>query len=225
MQTRATNARPSLLRTWAGVIAAIGWLTLVLQVFIIVQQMIGLGRDFLAGLAVYVGYFTILTNTLTAVVMTAVACGRVTPGRGRRATSLVTAVTMYILIVSVVYTLLLRNHLHFTGLEIITDVGMHYAVPILTVLWWLLAWPKARLPLHHAAWWLAYPLSYCGYILVRGALTGWFPYPFVEATTIGWGQVAINCVGLTVAFYAIGIGAVWLTRTRWASRVLAWSRA
>ncbi len=199
-------------RAWAGAIAGIAWLTLALEVFVISQQVIARGGDFFAGFWIYVGYFTILTNTLTAVVMTAVAMGRVSPRRGARSTSLVTAVTLYILIVCVVYTLLLRNQIHFTGLEVVTDIGMHYAVPILTVMWWVVAWPKAILPLRHALFWLAYPLSYCVYILVRGAWTGWFPYPFVEATTLGWGQVAINCVALTGAFYALGLGAVWLTR-------------
>jgi hypothetical protein len=208
-----------LTRGWAGVIAIVAWLTLALEVFVITRQVIARGGDFFAGFWIYVGYFTILTNTLTAIVMTAVAMGRVSPKRGATSTSLVTAVTLYILIVSVVYTLLLRNQLHFTGLEVVTDIGMHYAVPILTVMWWVVAWPKAILPLRHAAFWLAYPLTYCIYILIRGAWTGWFPYPFVEATTLGWGQVAINCVALTGAFYALGLGAVWLTRVaHWASR-------
>lgn len=208
----ASISNPRFVRTWAGVIAGIAWFTLALQAWVRAEQMLAEGQHFASGYWIYVGYFTILTNLLTAVLMTSVAMGRLSPRNGAIATSIVTANTLYVVIVSVVYTLLLRGQKHFVGLEAIVDVNMHYAVPFLMLGFWLIAWPKAWLPLSHAAAWLIYPLMYCAGVLIGGAKTGWFPYPFVDANTIGWPQVWINCGALTAAFYALGIGAIALAR-------------
>lgn len=46
--------------------------------------------------------------------------------------------------------------------------------------------------------------------LVRGAIWGWYPYPFLDATTHGYGRVAANALlvtvvlGLVAALFATG---------------------
>jgi hypothetical protein len=37
-----------------------------------------------------------------------------------------------------------------------------------------------------------------GVHLVRGAIWRWYPYPFVDVTTHGYGQVALNALGVVV---------------------------
>jgi hypothetical protein len=71
--------------------------------------------------------------------------------------------------------------------------------------------PRHRLPLRLSAAWLAYPAAWLAYTLVRGADTGWYPYPFVDVDKLGYGGVAWRCalllVGLAAAacaFLAVG---------------------
>jgi hypothetical protein len=48
--------------------------------------------------------------------------------------------------------------------------------------------------------WLLYPAAYLVYSLLRGGLTGWYPYPFLDVPTIGLARVLINGIALLVVF-------------------------
>ncbi|WP_204324959.1 Pr6Pr family membrane protein, partial [Stenotrophomonas maltophilia] len=84
-------------------------------------------------------YFTILTNLLLAAVLTAVAFGR-TVG-----ISLIGAVTLFIVIVGIVYALLLRATWNPQGWQKMADVALHDVTPLLAVAFWLGFVPKGRL--------------------------------------------------------------------------------
>ncbi|RYY06438.1 MAG: hypothetical protein EOP43_06360 [Sphingobacteriaceae bacterium] len=47
---------------------------------------------------------------------------------------------------------------------------------------------------------MIFPLVYLIYIIVRGAVTGFYPYFFVDVKTFGFGQVAINAFVLLLVF-------------------------
>ena len=38
------------------------------------------------------------------------------------------------------------------------------------------------------------------YVLIVGAATGWYPYPFVDVADLGYPQALINIAGLVLAF-------------------------
>jgi hypothetical protein len=116
--------------------------------------------------------------------------------------------TLWIIIVAIVYHLLLARLWAPAGLAWWADQGLHSAVPVLVTLWWLQFAPKPGLRVGHAALWLAWPLLYTAYALVRGTLTGRYPYPFLDVTTIGYDGVALNGIGLTVAFFLGGLAMV-----------------
>ena len=52
--------------------------------------------------------------------------------------------------------------------------------------------------------WLIYPLVYLPYVLVRGASTGRYPYPFLDVGDLGLGVVLVNTVVLTIVFLILG---------------------
>jgi hypothetical protein len=52
--------------------------------------------------------------------------------------------------------------------------------------------------------WLAYPLAYFAASLTRGALTGIYPYPFLNLELLGYERLALNAVALLVAFAVVG---------------------
>jgi len=79
--------------------------------------------------------------------------------------------------------------------------------PILFVLGWLLAGPRGTFTWRTVWWSLLYPLAWLAFTLPRGAFTGFYPYPFVDAGTLGYGQVALNCVFIGLFFTALGAGA------------------
>jgi hypothetical protein len=200
----------------AGVIAAIGWAALAMQLVVTLGMMTADGHSVPAALWRYLGYFTILTNLLVALTMTRVARGR-WPGGHAADVSVITGVVLAIAIVGVVYEVLLSGRVPAMGpLWWTADRLLHYAVPALSVVWWILAVPKHTLGAADPVRWLAYPALYLVYALARGAVDQWYPYFFIDVGAIGYRRALTNAsllsVGMLVAGYAV-VGIVALTRT------------
>ncbi len=161
----------------------------------------------LATLWVILGYFTVLTNLL---VFASFAVMAVT-GRMLSA-SWLAGLTLWIAIVGVVYHTLLADIWEPQGLALWADQGLHTATPVLTALFWLAFAPKGGLGVMDAVRWLGWPLIYVIYALIRGIFTERFPYPFIDLTVLTPGQVALNSLGLTFAFFLGGLLMVILAR-------------
>jgi hypothetical protein len=54
---------------------------------------------------------------------------------------------------------------------------------------------------------MIYPIGWLIFTLVRGAAIGFYPYPFLDATTHGYLRVMINCVIVAALFLALAFGA------------------
>lgn len=52
--------------------------------------------------------------------------------------------------------------------------------------------------------WLVFPVSYLIYVLVRGAVDGWHPYFFINASAIGYRRTLANAAMLTSAMFVAG---------------------
>ncbi len=94
------------------------------------------------------------------------------------------------------------------------DVALHKFFPIVVVLDWALDPPKVRLVPRDALLWLAYPLAWTGVTMVRGALDGWYPYPFLDPANGGYGQVLLTAVAITVAFVVVALAILALGNAR-----------
>jgi hypothetical protein len=129
---------------------------------------------------------------------------------GRATAGVAGAVTLAIIGVGVLYHALLARLFSHTGLAWWVDQGLHTAVPLAVALWWLTflrqGWP-ALLPV-----WLAWPTVYVAYALGRGALTGFWPYPFLDADKLGWPAVLLVLPGLFAAFAALGLAMIAIAR-------------
>jgi hypothetical protein len=154
-----------------------------------------------ASAANYFSYFTILSNILgTAVLLyggVATAAGwPPVPDALRGATALYLAAT------GVVYNLLLTGVAPGQMAEW-TDTVVHRITPVVLVLDWLLVPPGRPVPWRRAAWWLAFPVAYLVYTLLRGPLVDWYPYPFIDPRPHGYGHVVVGCAGVAVGFVAL----------------------
>jgi hypothetical protein len=88
------------------------------------------------------------------------------------------------------------------------DVVLHKIFPIVFVLDWILDPPRTRLSWRDGALWLAFPLVWTGVTLVRGAVDGWYPYPFLDPVNGGYGAVAVTAVAVTIAFGLIAAATI-----------------
>ena len=167
-------------------VALLWWLALALQLWLSIQLTIASGQGALAGVWIYVGYFTILTNMLVAMALTAAAYGP--HGAASRffvRPDVHTAIAMSIVIVAAIYNLMLRQLWQPHGWQIVTDNTLHVLMPVLFLLHWWLAVPKATLRWPQVIYWQLYPAAYFVYVLARGAVDHWYPYPFLDVTKLG----------------------------------------
>lgn len=163
-------------------------------------------------------YFTIQSNVLYAAVALVAALRAVPP-------LIKGAATLYITITGVVYHLVLANPaspfwegpLHRNALHAVGNQLLHTVVPLFAVAIWLVFDQRGQLPWRYAAYWLAYPLGYLAFALIRGLIVHTYPYGFVDAGALGYGGVALSAVALGVAFWLLGLALCALDRSpaRW----------
>ena len=163
----------------------------------------------------FMSYFTILTNILVALYAIALL---IFPASNNKAAlfrpSIQTAITLYILVVGVVYNLILRQLWSPTGLQAVIDELLHVVAPIMVLIYWWL-WVDARhLILVNLQRWLIYPAVYAVVVVMRGQFARWFPYPFLDSYQLGFGRVLINTVGMVLLFLLLGIGLLFAGRKK-----------
>lgn len=191
-------------RLFAALIAVIAWLAISLRVWIVVGAAVAEGRTALDGFIAVFSYFTLQANTILAVVATACALRGQSESFLTRPTTQA-AVTVYIVIVGVIYAVLLAGLRPPTGLAVPVDIGLHRVVPLLFALYWLLFVPKGRLAWRDPLPWLIFPALYVVYSLVYGALTGRYLYPFSNVPVLGYPRALGNAAVILAAFYALGL--------------------
>ena len=148
----------------------------------------------------FFSYFTNLSNLLAAVVLLISVFGR----------SVMSAATLDLLryasvvnmtVVGLVFAALLRN-VDLGGLLPWVNFVLHYIMPVVIVLDWLLQPPATKLQAKHLGIAFVFPALYIGYVVLRGASMGWYPYPFLNPANVGgYGGVAMYAVGIAVTFF------------------------
>jgi len=194
------------MRAYAATLALLEWIALALQCYLTLTLSVEDGQTVFEGTINFFSYFTILSNLIVALVLT---CSRWSPqsrwGSIFACPTVQSAAAVYITIVAIVYSLVLRNIWDPHGLQKLVDVLLHDLLPLLYLVFWFVLVRKNRLRWLDALWWLVFPTLYCGYLLLRGAWTGWYPYPFLDAGNGGYGSVARNGIMLLIAFLAVGL--------------------
>jgi hypothetical protein len=128
-----------------------------------------------------------------------------TAGRFFLRPSIQSATAVYIAIVGITYSLLLRHLWNPQGTQKLADVLLHDVVPVLYVAFWIFLVPKFTLRWSDAVRWLIYPLAYMAYTLARGYVSHWYPYYFIDVDTIGLSRSLIHAAGLLLAFFTLGL--------------------
>ena len=198
-------------RAYRTVFAIVGIAALVLQYVLMIRGPVG--PAFVPRTINFFSYFTILTNILVALALAAPAfapdsrLGRWTRSEGVRA-----ALAMYIAVVGLTYHFLLANVWNPQGLNYLANVTLHYVMPVVFVLDWVLFTPKGRLRWIDPAKWLAFPLIYGVWVTIYGLISGWYPYWFVNISDLGFARAAVNFGGLLAFFFGVGLVVVGLDR-------------
>jgi hypothetical protein len=148
----------------------------------------------------FFSYFTNLANIFAANVLlwNALTSHKAPAGRGNEILRLMAVINMSV--VGVVFALLIRG----------TDLGsllpwvnfvLHYLMPCVVILDWVLLPPRSPLALRDLWICQIFPPLYLCYLLVRGSMVGWYPYPFLNPVNVGgYDGVAMYASGVALVF-------------------------
>jgi len=195
-------------RWWHATIALAVLVGLVLQVVITVRaagsppgHAVGTlaGAPAVGRLVRVVSFFTVQSNVLCLIVSAQLVRDPQRDGSVWRAVRL--AALVGITVTGIVYsTVLARIHEPHGWEQVLNNALFHYVTPAMAVLGWWMFGPRPRIDartLRRAALW---PLAWVAYTLVHGEVSGWYPYPFVDAATHGYGRVVVNLLGVLAVF-------------------------
>lgn len=198
----ALSTQPSAaLRTYAALAAVLGWTALGTQLWLTMGIVLGQGRGLAMGLVIYLGFFTVLTNMLAALVLSAGAMGPALTGYRWLSSALTRTTTAgAISIVGLVYFAILRHSWHPEGLQLWTDAALHYLMPTLVVVFWALVVPAGAISWRRVPWLAMYPLAYLVYVFLRGSITSLYPYDFIDVNKLGMGQAMLNSAAVMLAY-------------------------
>lgn len=198
---------------YAAILGLIVWFSVILQFFISTDAYVQQGRTFGGAIVQIISFFTILSNILVGLCLVALLLKPASAFKKFFASnSVLTATTLYITIVGLVYNTVLRGLLHLGGLFRLTDELIHAFNPLAFVVFWLFFVPKEKLSWTQAAKWLWFPLLYLVYVLIRGAIYHFYPYPFLNVDKLGYQQVIINSLLMMVAFVFFDVLFFWVNK-------------
>jgi len=120
------------------------------------------------------------------------------------------AAVVYMTVTYIVFAVLLRDLQEELQTHVAwVDSVLHRVAPIVLMVDWLIEPPHQPIPFRRALVWLGFPLAWTAFTLIRGAIDGRYPYPFLDPANGGYGVVALYCVAIFVLF----LGVTWVVAT------------
>lgn len=172
----------------------LGWLAVIGQFILII---VNRQAEVLETMIRFFSYFTILTNILVSLYFTSQIFNLKTFIFLKNDSAL-TAITAFILIVGLVYQFVLRFIWSPTGFQMIIDELLHSIIPLYVLVYWFFFVNASNLKPRNLVEWLLYPFIYFIFVMIRGHLSGFYPYPFIDVSKIGYLNVFSNFILLSV---------------------------
>lgn len=159
----------------------------------------------------FFSFFTIQSNIIGAAAVTTAALAGPAARGSVWLSQFRGAATLYMAITGMIFSLLL------SGADVQTPIPwvnstLHYVFPLFIVIDWLVDRSVRPLSFRQGLVFLIYPVLYGAYCLIRGPIVDWYPYPFLDPRTNGYGFVAVMMVVVAI----VGLALAWVLC--WASR-------
>lgn len=177
-------------------LALTGWFAIIAQYFLMIENSTA---PIAESTIRFFSYFTILTNIIVACYFTSVLFSKKDPSQP----NILTAITLYITVVGLIYQLLLRQVWDPKGLQKVVDELLHTIIPITVIIYWYFYSNKSMLQYPKMFGWFLYPIAYLVYVLIRGYYSGFYPYPFIDVSKLGPTAALINAGFITFLFAAL----------------------
>lgn len=121
------------------------------------------------------------------------------------------AAVVFMTVTFIVFAVLLRGLQEELQTNVVwVDTVLHRIMPVAVMADWLIEPPHGRLNFRRAfVPWVMPPLAWTAFTMLRGALDGWYPYPFLDPVNGGYVTVTLYAIAILVLFAAV----TWLVST------------
>ncbi|MBO9673577.1 MAG: Pr6Pr family membrane protein [Sphingobacteriaceae bacterium] len=184
--------------------AVVVWFSLAIQFSVSLQL---LNNDYLTTIKAFLSYFTVLTNIIVAICFTRLSFVK----QGKSGSLFIqapalTAITVYIVVVGLIYNIMLRGLVLPAGLAArLADELLHVVSPLIFLFFWVFFVKKSTLQYKQAMSWLAYPFLYVVFIVIRGYLINKYPYPFIDVVQLGYPTAILNADVVMLIFWLLSL--------------------
>lgn len=195
-----------------GIIFALELYALPMQFYLLLK---GSEFTFFSAAIRFFSFFTILTNSIVFLNGAILLFG----GKSKlnsffRKSTTLTAITVYIVIVGIVFNLILRSIVDLKGHHLIVSEIFHTVVPTLFLFYWLFFVSPEKISFKVIFFWLVYPILYIVYTLLHGIMTNFYPYPFIDVTKLGFETALVNGLFVLVAFVVLSVILISISKIR-----------
>lgn len=198
---------------YAAAAGLIVWFALILQFSISIPAQIKTGYSLSGAIIQILSFYTIQSNLMVGLSLWALL---LKPSNALHKFFLrgyvLGGICLYIIVVGLVYNIVLRSLWAPEGLLKVADELLHTINPLLFVIYWLIFARQEKLKWIQSLNWLWFPFLYLVYTLIRGAITQFYPYPFIDVVKLGYGSICINSLVLLVVFLVLGLLLIFITR-------------
>jgi hypothetical protein len=180
----------------------LGFSAIVTEIAVIVERGVWNPGNFFS-------FFTIESNILAVIAFLISAFAVYAKKKSKKVDYLRGAATFYMVVTGLVFAVLLSG-IEGVALTAVPwdNVVLHYIIPIAVALDWI-ADQASRIAFKRALGWIAFPIAYLAYSLIRGPLVGWYPYPFLDPANGGYGKVLITAVVIAI----VGVVLIYVVST------------
>jgi branched-subunit amino acid transport protein AzlD len=156
-------------------------------------------------------YFTFFTITSCLLTGLALTIGGLRVLRNQSETRFLTlfrlTMAASMVIVGVIYNALLTGSVDERDIgydwPVLPNLVLHTYMPILVFLEWLVARTAVPLKLKSVFWVLVYPLTWLAFAIVRGLITNWYPYWFLNPNEDGGIPQMLQWILTIAAFFVV----------------------
>ncbi len=151
----------------------------------------------------FFAFFTVLSNLFAAAVLLE-GGRRQLVGAAPVPDMVRGASVVYMTVTYLVFAVLLSDLQEQLQTNVVwVDTVLHRLMPVVVLADWLIDPPRRPIAFRPALIWLAYPLIWTAFTLIRGPLDGWYPYPFLDPGNGGYGTVALYAVAILIGFLMV----------------------
>jgi hypothetical protein len=148
-------------------------------------------------------FFTVDSNIIVLVVAVMLVANPLRTGAVGKVVHL--DALLSIVITGVVFSFVLAPGLQLTPAAEVVTVLFHYVSPWLFTLGWLLFGPRPQWSWRLLPFAFIWPVIWLGYTFLHGAITGWYPYPFLDARVLGAGTAIVNALVVVAVAVALAM--------------------